>query len=166
MFLDKLYHRKDSSITMSAPEDYLLHGVKIRKLPVGTYIEVMRTLSDLPSRVVEKALPNCETAEDILRFFAQFDKDRLMQLIMGLMASVPEEFCKIVSALLDVPAERMLDPDTDNPLGLNELAEVVEAFWKQNDMSDFFGTVRRLAATVGKQNTGSSDGLPSDKQSA
>ena len=147
---------------MSIPKSYSLYGVTIRKLPIAKYIAVLREVNDLPSLLLGELFPEGSNLNDSLERLQNLDRSTTLALIGRLLKVVPEEFCKILSQLLNIPEERLLDVDCQNPLSLSELAEIIEAFWKMNDMSDFLMTVqslsRRAAPTRSKANTGFSDG--------
>ncbi|MCI5655887.1 MAG: hypothetical protein SOT80_06085 [Candidatus Pseudoruminococcus sp.] len=154
--------KKDKSIHMSIPKSYSLYGVTIRKLPIAKYIAVLREVNDLPSLLLGELFPEGSNLNDALERLQNIDRSTTLALIGRLLKIVPEEFCKVLSKLLDISEERLLDVDCENPLSLSELAEIIEAFWKVNDMSDFLMTVqslsRRAAPTRSKANTGFSDG--------
>lgn len=129
--------QKDKSIHMSIPKSYELYGVTIRKLPIAKYIAVLREVNDLPSLLLGELFPEGSNLNDSLERLQNLDRSTTLALIGRLLKVVPEEFCKILSELLEIPEERLLDPYCENPLSLSELAEIIEAFWKVNDMSDF-----------------------------
>lgn len=158
MFIHKLLHTEDKSLKMSAPMESTLHGVTIRKLPIGKYIQVMRTLDELPSLLLGEAFPECQTLPELIATLGKFDKKAMIDTTARLLTVVPAQACMIISKLLDIPEERLLDPAADDGLSPTELAEVLEAFWKANDLSDFFGVVRRLINQPSAQNTGSNAG--------
>lgn len=161
--------RKDKSISMSIPKSYTLYGVTITKLPIAKYIAVLREINELPALLLNELLPDGGNLIDLLENLQSFNRNTILSLCGRLLKVVPEEFCKILSQLLNIPEERLLDVDCQNPLSLSELAEIIEAFWKMNDMSDFLMTVqslsRRAAPTRSKANTGFSDGSQSPKVS-
>lgn len=154
--------KKDKSIHMSIPKSYSLYGVTIRKLPIAKYIAVLREVNDLPSLLLGELFPEGSNLNDALERLQNIDRSTTLALIGRLLKIVPEEFCKVLSQLLDISEERLLDVNCENPLSLSELTEIIEAFWKVNDMSDFLMTVqslsRRAAPTRSKANTGFSDG--------
>lgn len=154
--------KKDKSIHMSVPKSYSLYGVTIRKLPIAKYIAVLREVNDLPSLLLGELFPESSNLNDALERLQNFDRSTTLALIGRLLKVVPEEFCKVLSQLLDIPEERLLDVNCEKPLSLSELAEIIEAFWKVNDMSDFLMTVqslsKRAAPTRSKANTGYSGG--------
>lgn len=157
-----MFFKKDKSIHMSIPKSYELYGVTIRKLPIAKYIAVLREVNDLPSLLLGELFPEGSNLNDSLERLQNLDRSTTLALIGRLLKVVPEEFCKILSQLLNIPEERLLDVNCKNPLSLSELAEIIEAFWKVNDMSDFLMTVqslsRKAAPTRSKANTGFSDG--------
>lgn len=157
-----MFFKKDKSIHMSIPKSYELYGVTIRKLPIAKYIAVLREVNDLPSLLLGELFPEGSNLNDSLERLQNLDRSTTLALIGRLLKVVPEEFCKILSELLEIPEERLLDPYCENPLSLSELTEIIEAFWKVNDMSDFLMTVQSLtkkaALTRSKANTGFSDG--------
>lgn len=154
--------KKDKSIHMSIPKSYSLYGVTIRKLPIAKYIAVLREVNDLPSLLLGELFPEGSNLNDALERLQNIDRSTTLALIGRLLKIVPEEFCKVLSQLLDISEERLLDVNCENPLSLSELTEIIEAFWKVNDMSDFLMTVQSLtkkaAPTRSKANTGFSDG--------
>lgn len=156
MFISKLLHKSDKSLRMSAPRPYELHGVTIRKLPVGKYLQVLRTLEDAPEIILGEAFPECNTIPDLIASLGGMDQEATMQLLSRLLAVVPEQVCRLLSGLLDIPAERLLDPGEG--LTPAQLVEIVEAFWRENDMTDFFGAVRQLTQKADTASIGSSAG--------
>ena len=82
-----------------------------------------------------------------------------------LLAVVPEEIMRLLSELLDIPRERLLE-DSPEALSPKELLEIISAFWDLNDMTDFFGIARRLAGQVKAASFGSNAGSPSPRASA
>lgn len=154
--------KKDKSIHMSIPKSYSLYGVTIHKLPIAKYIAVLREVNDLPSLLLGELFPEGSNLNNSLERLQNLDRSTTLALIGRLLKVVPEEFCKILSELLDISEERLLDVNCENPLSLSELAEIIQAFWEINDMSDFFQTVQSLtkkaAPTRSKANTGFSDG--------
>ena len=49
---------RDKSVKMSAPKSYILYGVKIRKLPVGKYVQVMEAVNNLPAILLDDIFPD------------------------------------------------------------------------------------------------------------
>lgn len=160
------FRKKDKSLSMSAPESFELYGVTIRKLPMAKYIQVLNALDSLPALLIGEILRDAPE-ENPVTYLTSLKQEELTAILFRLMSVLPEQVCKLASTLLDIPENRLLDPDATDALSLGEFAEIIYAFYEMNDLSGFFGTVRRLkTAVTSAQNTGSSAGLPSDKVSA
>ena len=157
-----MFGKRDKSVHMSVPKSYDLYGVTIRKLPIAKYIAVLREVNDLPSLLLGEIFPEGSDVSDMIYSLQKLDRDTTLDLVGRLLRVVPEEFCRIVSQLLDIPEERLLDADCQNPLSLSELTEIIQAFWEVNDMSDFSTAVRSMttkaAPARSKANTGFSGG--------
>ena len=157
-----IFSRKDKSIGMTVPKKYILNGIEIHKLPIAKYIAVLNTVENLPSILLNDIYPDVQNFAELGNKLSKMDRDSVLELIGKLLKTVPTECCNIISELLDIPIERLLDTDCENPLSLNELIEIIIAFIEINDMTDFFVNVRKLKTmlTAQKQtNTGSSGGL-------
>ena len=158
-------HKRGKSLGLSIPETKELHGVKIVKLPVARYILALNTLENLPKIIVSELIGEAGSTKLLFEKLSSGDSSFIEAVLVRLLTTVPKELCKLLSELLGIPQERLLDVDCDDPLTLNELVEVVIAFIEMNDLSDFFGNVRKLTSMLTAQttkapvNTGSSDGL-------
>lgn len=175
MHLKRLFQKEDPSLRMSFPKEPVLHGVRIRKLPVGKYLQAMRALEEIPASLLKALFPEGASTGEILSTLSSLQGDALGPFLTRLLISLPEELCRLLSSLLDIPEGRLLDPEAKDALSLGELAEIVEALWKENDLSAFFGSARRLMEAAGAPGTqgtpgmpkpGSSGGSPSPRTSA
>ena len=153
--------RTDKSLKTSLPLQKTMYGVAVTKLNVGRFLQVLQAAESLPSMLLEKLFPE-QSAEEILGYFKTINKKGLLDLITRLLVIAPKELCVLLSSFLSIPAERLLDPECKDGLRPSELAEILVAFYEANDLSDFFGNVRRLK-NLGAQNFGFSAGSPSEK---
>lgn len=140
-------HKKDNSLEMSSPDYKTLYGVKIKKLSIAKYIKVLKAADNLPTLIFGAAFPDAEGLPDLIKQVSDMDKTAMLKLVGRLLTVVPAEFCKILSDLLDIPEERLLNPDCEGALSLNELMEIILAFIELNDYSDFFTNVQSLKQT-------------------
>ena len=164
MLLRHFLHKEDPSLKMSFPQEEMLYGVRIRKLPVGKYLQAMNAIEGLPAALMKALFPNGQSLEQMLAVLSQLNTEGAAAILSRLLGTLPEEFCRLACSLLDIPESRVLDP-TD-ALSLGELTEILEAFWQMNDLSAFFGTARRLIQTAaGTPAAGSSAGSPALKTS-
>lgn len=164
-----LIKKKDKSLELTVPKTYELYGVKIRKLPVGKYVEYLKKSEDLPYILMSKVFPEVEDFSELLEQLTTLNRGAMFKMLGKLLTTAPEQLCLLLSDLLGIPKERLLDPNCGNALALDELMEIVLKFVEVNNYNDFFDSVRRLkeltAPTKTKEpvNTGSSAGSPSLK---
>lgn len=159
-----LFNRqRRKSVQISAPKSYDLHGVAIHKLPIVKYVQVMEAAENLPALLLGEAFPDAENLTELAASITRLDRDTMLTILTRLLKFVPVQFCELLSQLLDIPKERLLDPKSENPLSLAELMDVILAFVDINDLSNFFMTVRSLKQKLhpvseqSKQNTGFKD---------
>ncbi len=161
-----MFLKKDKSVRMSMPKRKTLYGVEIHKLPIAKYIAALNTVENLPSILLNDIYPDVQNFVELGNKLSKMDRNSVLEVLGKLLKTVPAEFCRIIAELLDIPVERLLDTSCENPLSINELLEIILAFIEVNDMTDFFGNVRKLKTmlTAQKQtNTGSSAGSQSHK---
>jgi hypothetical protein len=137
------YLSKDAS-NISIPLSKELYGVKIRKLPNGAYIKALNTVQDMPKVLLEACFPEVD-ANDIFEDIQNLNKDEILILAGKCIQVIPEQFLKIVSELLNIPFDKLM-----NELSPNETLEILEAYWQMNDLSAFFN---RLKGMVMKNKT-------------
>lgn len=153
--------KKDKSVEMSKPKSYMLHGIKIYKLPVGKYVQAMETVNDLPVLLLDDILPGINGYEDLIKRLSAMEAKAFGEIIGQVLAAAPKRFCEILSELLDIPKQRLLDPNCKDALSLDEVAEIILAFININDMSSFFTNARLISQKMGAQtstSTGSNAG--------
>lgn len=105
---NKLAHKKDSSLDMSSPRSYMLHGVKIHKLTVAKYVEFLKIADDLPSIIFNNAFPNAENFAQLIDEISRLDKKAMLELIGRLLTTVPTEFCRLLANLLELTKQGCL----------------------------------------------------------
>lgn len=159
-----LLKKKDKSLELTVPKTYDLYGVTIRKLPVGKYVEYLKKSEDLPYVLLSKVFPDVQDFSQLLDQLLSLDRTAMLKVLGKLLTTAPEQLCLLLSDLLDVPKERLLDPSAKDALALDELIEIVIKFVEINNYNDFFGNVRKLKKTLTAQtattaNTGSNGGL-------
>lgn len=139
----------------------LFDSIFTTKLPIAKYIKFLQIAEELPQLLVGKMFPN-ENIMGIARYLKEMDREKLPEFITKLMAVVPNELMGLLSELLDIPIERLIE-DIPEALSLSELIEIVTEFWVLNDMSGFFVNARRPARKVKAETIGSSVGSQSLK---
>ena len=126
------------SIRMSRPRAVVMHGVTIRKLPCGAYLDMLETMGTVVETCMEAAFPGKRLME-VLQVMQHVTPSELKAVGLRLMTVVPEQMFRILSQLLDTPADYLR-----NSLTPYELLQVVERFARENSYRDFFDTARQL----------------------
>lgn len=147
---------KLQSIIMSRPKGKKIHGITIRKLPCGKYLDMLETMGGAIYRMVEAAWPGM-SAEQVLAWASKVTREELREVILRLMTVVPKECFALMAELLETSVDTLRDALTPT-----ELMEVLAAFAETNSYQDFFRIARRLVGTTGakKMTSGmSSNGL-------
>ncbi|KGE20629.1 hypothetical protein [Paenibacillus wynnii] len=130
--------KRDKSITASLPQDQMLHGIKVKKLPLGQYIKALHAIENLPEIMLKELFPGMKP-DQVLDKLKAIDEDTVYQLVSRLLRVVPEQFLRLVAELIDTEFEHLQDNLTPK-----ELLEVLRAFWAVNDMTDFFVQIKMM----------------------
>ena len=134
--------KRDISLRRSLSRQYKVHGVAIVKLPMGKYLEALDILANPTDVILEAAFPDM-TVDQIMEEMRQMDEKTFRTVFFRVLLAAPREICKMCCRLFDIPEERLLESGPQ-ALTLNELTDILIAFWRKNDMSDFFVRVRTL----------------------
>ncbi len=152
--------KKDKSVLMSTPEVKTIHGIEIKKLPIGKYIKLSQYSVTLIPDILEAISPDLREGEIALKLpkFLSMTTDELMSMLIRIVTTIPEKICEVVSALLDIEKSQLLDEH--NGITPVELMEILVSLWEANDLSSFFPLGRQLLDKIGlsAQTTGSKDG--------
>jgi len=150
----------DKSINLSLPQDYELYGIRIRKLPIGSYLKAVQTVRNLPELLLKQCFPGMKP-DEVLNRLKSLDESALYEILGRLLTVVPEQFLRLVAELLEADYEHLLK------LSPKELLDVFTALWKANEMKDFFGQIKALLGPEAtlmnlakKQSTGFRKWLP------
>jgi hypothetical protein len=138
----------------SLPKSKNVHGIEIKKLPLGAYLDAIDSIKNIPQILLEKSFPGL-TPDEVLEKFKKLDQDSLIEAAGNILVTVPEQALRFISALIGVEYERLRD---DPEIGLNGVKDIVVEFWKINDMQSFFSDVWRAwqnSSLMKRMNTGS-----------
>lgn len=123
----------------SIPQSKIIHGIEIKKLPLGAYLNAIDSIKNLPEILLSKSFPGL-TPNQVLEKFKKMDEDMLIEVAGNLLVSVPEQALRFIAALIGVEYERLRD---DPDIGLNGIKDIIKEFWRANDLKNFFNDVRR-----------------------
>ena len=151
---------QNKSAAMSMPKNKKVHGIEIKKVPVGKYIAAMREMEELPSIIIHELFPGKSMA-DIMADFSRADEEFAIGLMGKLLIVLPEKLLEALCSVIGISAQVAMEQLTPK-----ELLDITREFWKINELSDFFKSVSGLIRQkLPTQNTGSSDGSPLQKAS-
>ncbi len=125
--------RKNSE-TISLGKKDIIHGVEIKKMPVGKYLEALQELKNLPTEFIKEVSNGFEfKLSDI------FNLETLLNLISQFLIIAPKFLFDFLSKLLDVDSKWLkenISPD--------ELLEICIKFWEVNNLENFFNLAKPI----------------------
>lgn len=143
---------------LSLKKEVILHGVTIKKMPNGAFLEALEIIKELPENFMKELM---EGRED-LKLSDMFDTKNIAMLVGTLLTSVPEFTIKFVSRLMEIDEEVLR-----NELSPLETLEIVEKFWEINKLADFFTKMKPIMNKITSITTltGFKEPLPSASKS-
>ena len=96
------------SISRSIPEDKVIHGIKVAKVPMSRYITAMSELEDLPKELINACFPDMTGAE-ILQKLQTIKSDDLTTILLNFLTRAPEIFIRTVATLGGFEEEALLN---------------------------------------------------------
>lgn len=128
-----------------------VRGYKLERLPLGGYLNAIERLQGLPGGLLQACFPGTKL-DDIFDKLKNLDEKSLTELVGNAMTAAPQYAIKAIAELTGIPEEKLL---RDQQIGLDGLAEIVEAFWKLNGLENFMAAIRRMAKLPLNQSFGS-----------
>jgi hypothetical protein len=128
-----------------------VRGYKLERLPLGGYLNAIERLQELPGGLLQACFPGAKL-DDIFDKLKNLDEKTLTELVGNAMTAAPQYAIKALAELTGIPEEKLL---RDQQIGLDGLAEIVEAFWKLNGLENFMAAIRRMAKLPLNQSFGS-----------
>lgn len=124
-----------SNETKSLPKVKRIHGVEIEKKPCGKYFEALQTLKDLPEDFVKELSDNGQD----FKLSEMFTIENIMTLITRLLIVIPNFTFEFLSKLMEVDRDIL-----ENQLTPTELLDVIQEFWKVNELESFFDQMKPI----------------------
>ena len=132
-----------SSITKSIGCEKVVHGITVKKLPIGAYMSALEELGKLPATMLEKLYPEKSGVNALMTLRSIGSKEDMLKVLFRLFAVMPREITLFFAKLLDVDYEKLISELTPN-----ELMEVVEEFFELNDLGNFIKKVKALVMAL------------------
>jgi len=130
---------KRNTVQVARPRAQVVHGIEIKKQPVGRYFEVMDRVGGIVMELLGAAFPG-QTPKQILEELTRLTPEGLKAMAARLFGLLPRKLVEILREIVgaqDNPAWEQLTP--------GEMTAVVKAFWQLNDLTDFFTSARSAA---------------------
>lgn len=128
--------KKNKSIKMTLPQDKIIHGFTIRKVPMGEYIKALQDMQQIPDTLLNDYLGGLDLT-DIILTFGGGDNSEILSMLANILIKSPEPLVKILCQIVRIDPEEAMQRLTPA-----EMVDVVKAFWELNDMTNFFKVVR------------------------
>lgn len=148
----KLFERKrDNDTRQSARPMYgtakTVAGIKVQKLPIGRYFEVIDRLNGIIFEIVNAIFPGA-TVDKLLKEARSMTNEKLKELLLTALGVVPNKLLKIISELLGIDESELL------ALYPADAAQVLETFIQLNDYTDFFAAAQRISLLIRNNKAG------------
>lgn len=128
-----------SNETKSLPKLKKIHGVEIEKKPCGKYFEALQTLKDLPEDFIKELSDNGQD----FKLSEMFTIENIMTLVTRLLIVIPNFTFEFLSKLMEVDRDIL-----ENQLTPKELLDVIQEFWKVNELESFFDQMKPILKKI------------------
>lgn len=128
-----------SNETKSLPKVKRIHGVEIEKKPCGKYFEALQTLKDLPEDFIKELSDNGQD----FKLSEMFTIENIMNLVTRFLIVIPNFTFEFLSKLMEV--DRYI---LENQLTPKELLDVIQEFWKVNELESFFDQMKPILKKI------------------
>lgn len=128
-----------SNETKSLPKVKEIHGVEIEKKPCGKYFEALQTLKDLPEDFIKELSDNGQD----FKLSEMFTIENIMTLVTKLLIVIPNFTFEFLSKLMEVDRDIL-----ENQLTPKELLDVIQEFWKVNELESFFAQMKPILSKI------------------
>ena len=124
---------------LSLPKRKVVHGVEIRKMPCGKYFETLQTLKNLPEDFIKELM---EGKEDF-KLSNMMTVEGITELIIKLLIILPDFAVSFLATLTDIDEDKIR-----NELTPKELADIIQEFWKVNELESFFDVTKSMMGKI------------------
>lgn len=125
---------------LSLANSKTMYGIKVRKLPIGKYLELTKKINILGKDLLEKGFNN-KSIEEILQDLSNINKDELIKLFNGLLNTSPDLIIDFMVDILEVDKDKLINNDE---IGLYELIEIIETFIELNNLGKLIEKFKKL----------------------
>lgn len=143
------------SVQLSLAKSETVCGYEIRRLPLGAYLQAIEALKDSSRVLMDACFLGLDPVE-VMGRLRTINAQTLTQMLFRLMKAAPQEAIRLLSVLTGIDDKTLLE---DPNIGLDGAAQMLEAFWRLNDMENFIRAAQNVAARIKslREKTGFSD---------
>ena len=127
--------KKPNSIDISVPRPTVLHGVTIQEQTTGAYLETIRKMGAILYDIFDAVFPK-QTPGQVFTELMTITPDDFRDMLLRIVAVAPDKAIEILASVMGTTADHL------RGLPPYKLAQVCSAFWKVNNLSDFFQMAR------------------------
>ena len=139
---------------LSLPQCRKVRGYTIKRMPIGAYIAALEKLQSFPAEAMEAVFPGMN-ADEILKQLKTIDTAMIGQIAVRAFTALPKHAAALVAALTEIPEDKLLN---DPAIGLDGLAEIIDAWLAVNKIENFIRAARKLIVRTKVQAANTSNG--------
>lgn len=133
-----------NTIQKSLKQSRTVRGYEIHRMPLGAFLEAVELLHEAPMQLLAAAYPDKDAVHAIAALVA-LDGKELRETLFNTLSSAPLLAVQIASKLFGIPESDLL---SDPEIGLDGLAEMMDAWLDLNDIENFLRAVRPLVSRI------------------
>ncbi len=122
-----------SNENLSLPKVKKIHNVQVRKMPCGQYFNALQTLKNLPEKFIKELCPNEKYLSEM------FTTENIIKSVTKLLIILPDFTFNFLSELIGIDEDIIR-----NELTPKELIDIVQEFWKINELESFFEEMKSM----------------------
>lgn len=130
--------------SLSLNNSKTMYGIKIKKLPLGKYLELTKKVNILFNDLFEKGFSN-KSIEEILESIININKEELINLFNGIFKIAPDLLIDFIIDVLEVDKNKFINNDE---IGLYELTEIIETFIEINNLGKLMPKLKKVISMV------------------
>lgn len=129
--------------SLSLGNSKTMYGIKIKKLPIGKYLELSKKINGLVKEIF-----NNKYLEEI--DFSSITKEEFLQLVEQLFINAPNLLINFIADIVEVDENKLIN---NEEIGLYELIEIIESFIEVNNLGKLGKKIKQVLKIV-TQNIG------------
>ena len=132
------------AVSLSLPREKNVRGYAIRRMPIGQLLTALQTLREMPGELLDTLMPGL-TPKTLLSRFRTMSAQELKTMLVRAVTVLPGYGVSLLARLLGVEEGDLL---RDEMIGLDGLAEMLEAWMEVNGIENFIRAAGALQVKV------------------